>query len=484
MKLYFHKYMGLVLILILIPSCTGEQEEQEIIAKVNDRQITLQEFRTFYELDPNFAIDSTGPGALLDELNKYIDQILAYNRAEETDLPRDSSYIKGHNWEMRQAMLRELYRQQVQQQINVDDQELRAEFLKGMIQVHVRQLFSKGIEQAVQWYTQLSTGVSFQILAREAFRDSLLAANGGDLGWVQLNSLDDDFGNAILNLRQNEISKPVHTRWGYHIIQLLDRRDQVIIPETEFQRQRPLVEKKIRQRKGRQLAGQFIKDFMGKYNPQPDPGMFRFLWQQLVPLSQQENKILPMAVELNDELIHHIEQNYRNYLEKPLINFTGGSFSLGDYFAGVQQMPYGNRPRVTSAEQLSNQLGNWVRDELLSREAKRRNLDREPRVQADVRSIMEQQFYNLLVEQEIGALPVPDSVSAYFNLPAKERGRKNQAGSRFNNPEEWRWAEAEKNVHNQLRRGKIQVWIDRNKLRRESRGINWDRRIRMFMVRQ
>ena len=178
------------------------------------------------------------------------------------------------------------------------------------------------------------------------------------------------------------------------------------------------------------------------------------------------------------------ELDYIVFYDKPLIKFSGGNFSLGQYFAGLQQMPYGNRPRFTTAEQLSNQLGNWVRDELLLREAKRRNLEREPRVQADVHSIMEQQFYNLLVEQEIAALAVPDSVSAYFKSPVKQRSGKNLALSRFQQLEEWRRVEAEKNVHNQLGQGKRQVWIDRDKIRQESRGINWDRRIRMFMVRQ
>ncbi len=484
MKFCLHKYIDLALVLILIPSCTGKQEEKEIIGRVNDRQISIQEFRSFYELDPNFAIDSTGPGALSDELNKYIDQILAYDRAEAMDLINDSIYIKGRDWEMHQAMLRELYRQQVQQQIKVADQDLRAEFLKGMIQVHVRHLFSRDINQAAQWYTQLSAGVSFQLLAREAFHDSILAANGGDLGWISLNSLDDDFGQAILILKQNEISKPVHTRWGYHIIQLLDQRDQVIIPETEFQRQRPLLEKKIRQKQSRQLASQFIGNYMGKYNPQPDPGMFRFLWQQVVPLSQQESKILPMAVELNDDLIRHIQQNYSGYLEKALINYKNGSFSLAAYFAGVRQMPYGNRPRFTSTEQLSNQLGNWVRDELLLREAKKRNLDRDSRVLAEVRSIMEQQFYNLFVDQEISVLPVSDSIRTYFNLASQARAGKNKALSHFYNLQEWCRAEGEKNVHQALRAQHFQVWIDLDKIQQESGNINWERHIRMFMVRR
>ena len=477
-----YRYLYMILVVLVFPSCTGKQEQ--IVGKVDDRIISLEEFRTFYELDPNFGIDSSGSGALSDELNKYIDQILAYTRADEMDLLRDSVFIKGRDWEMRQAMLRELYRQQVQYQITVDDKDLRAEFLKGTIQVHVRQLFTRELDQAERWYIQLTQGDSFQTLAREAFQDTVLAENGGDLGWVPLNSLDEDFGNVILTLQQNEITKPVHTPWGYHIIQLLDRRDQVIISETDFEHQRPSLEKKIRQRKGRQLASQYISNFIGKYNPQPDPSTFRFLWQHTVPDGQQENKILSLSVELNDERIHHIQQNYGAYLDKPLVNYKNGTFTLGEYLHRVAQMPYGNRPRFKTVEQLSNQLGSWVRDELLFREAKKRNLDREQRVMADVHSIMEQQFYNMFVEQEISALFIPDSVLHYFKLPIRGRAGKNQDLSHFHNLEEWRWVEAEKNMHRKLRHQDISIWIDQDMLQQESRSIHWDQRIRMIMVRR
>ena len=480
MEIMVGRYLYILLALLLIPSCTGKQEQKEIVAKVNDRIITLQEFRLFYELDPNFGIDSSGVGALMDELNKYIDQILSYTRAEKMDLLNDQAYSRSRAWETRQATLRELYRQQVQNQITVNDQELRQEYIKGTVQVHIRQLFTSDQEQAESWYDQLMKGGSFQILARAAFRDTLLAKNGGDLGWAPINSLDDDLGNVIQNLQPNEISRPVRSRWGYHIIQLLDRRDQVIITEDEFQRQRSLIEKKIRQRKARLLANQYIATFMGKYNPQPDPAVFRFLWQQIVPKDQQEKKVLSRTFELGAEQIRTVQQNDQGYWNRPLVMYRNGQFTLGEFLEGVTQMPYGNHPRFKSVEQFSSQLGSWVRDELLLTEAKKRDCDREPRVLAEVRTAMEQNFYNLFVEQADAALVIPDTVSQYF----RERGKKNRDLSHFYSLEDWRWVQAEKQVHAILREQKNTIWIDRIKIVQESGQINWDRRIRMFMVRQ
>ena len=73
----FRNYLLCVVVLFFSLSCDkSKTDKKEILATVNDRDITLNEFRLFYELDPNFGIDSSGYNALSDELNKYIDNVM------------------------------------------------------------------------------------------------------------------------------------------------------------------------------------------------------------------------------------------------------------------------------------------------------------------------------------------------------------------------------------------------------------------------
>ena len=140
-------------------SCQYKIEDTtNIIAKIDDQNITIEEFRIFYELDPNFGIDSTGYDALLDELHKLIDYKLAYREAQQTGLTQDSLFIRAKKWGHQQAMLRQLYREKVDKQIKITEQELREAFVKYNIELHVRHLFTSDLKEAQQLYNQLNEG--------------------------------------------------------------------------------------------------------------------------------------------------------------------------------------------------------------------------------------------------------------------------------------------------------------------------------------
>ena len=79
--------------------------------------------------------------------------------------------------------------------------------------------------QARDIYQQLQSGESFEKLARLYSRDAQSRSNGGSLGWVNANELDPAFQRVAESLPFGVISEPVSTRFGFHIIQVLDRRE-------------------------------------------------------------------------------------------------------------------------------------------------------------------------------------------------------------------------------------------------------------------
>jgi peptidyl-prolyl cis-trans isomerase SurA len=50
------------------------------------------------------------------------------------------------------------------------------------------------------------------------------ASQGGDLGWTGPGTFVPEFDKAVEGLKDNEISEPFHTQYGWHIVQLLGRR--------------------------------------------------------------------------------------------------------------------------------------------------------------------------------------------------------------------------------------------------------------------
>src|SRR5205807_5073589 len=69
-----------------------------------------------------------------------------------------------------------------------------------------------------------ATPQTFAALARRYSKDPGSASRGGDLGTTPATQLDPTFVQAALSLRPGQISGPVHTQFGWHVIMLLSAR--------------------------------------------------------------------------------------------------------------------------------------------------------------------------------------------------------------------------------------------------------------------
>ena len=87
---------------------------------------------------------------------------------------------------------------------------------------------------------------SFSELARAHSEDTGSAANGGDLGWMDPQGFVPAFRDTLNNLEVNEISQPFKSRFGWHIAQVLERRQHDNSEEALRQRARQyLTQRKI-----------------------------------------------------------------------------------------------------------------------------------------------------------------------------------------------------------------------------------------------
>lgn len=72
---------------------------------------------------------------------------------------------------------------------------------------------------------RIMAGEDFATLARSHSEDKGSAINGGDLSWVSPGSLVDKFEEVMDSLTVDEISQPFQTEFGWHIVQVLERRE-------------------------------------------------------------------------------------------------------------------------------------------------------------------------------------------------------------------------------------------------------------------
>lgn len=94
---------------------------------------------------------------------------------------------------------------------------------------------------AADIYQQLQNGESFEKLARLYSQDAQSRSNGGSLGWINPDDLDPEFQRVAASLPIGSISNPVATRFGLHIIQVLDRRETDMSDEQAMSQARQAI---------------------------------------------------------------------------------------------------------------------------------------------------------------------------------------------------------------------------------------------------
>ena len=101
---------------------------------------------------------------------------------------------------------------------------------------------------------RLDNGADFAELARQHSND-LSAAKGGDLGWLYAGDTVPEFEAAMNALQINQISAPVQSPFGFHLIQVLARR----VGELSVERQRMAARQVLRERKADEVYQDWVR---------------------------------------------------------------------------------------------------------------------------------------------------------------------------------------------------------------------------------
>ena len=133
----------------------------------------------------------------------------------------------------------------------------------SVTQTHARHILIKTNEltseadarnRLLQLKERIDNGVKFDELARLHSEDAS-ASKGGDLGWINPGDTVPDFEKAMNALQPGEASGPIQSPFGWHLIQVLGRRDQDVTQE----RQKLMARQAIRERKAEEAFQDWVR---------------------------------------------------------------------------------------------------------------------------------------------------------------------------------------------------------------------------------
>lgn len=141
--------------------------------------------------------------------------------------------LQQNNLTMKQ--LRDIQRVQLEankilgKDIPADDATLQKYFTDNTAQfdkreVHARHILVATEEEAKAIKGQLDNGGDFAALAKEKSTEPAAKTSGGDLGFFGHGKMDAAFETAAFNMKVNEISAPVQSQFGWHVIQVLETK--------------------------------------------------------------------------------------------------------------------------------------------------------------------------------------------------------------------------------------------------------------------
>ena len=189
--------------------------------------VTEQEANAFARLERqtrDFAMLSIQPD--FDDVTVSAEQIEAYYNDHKTDFMTDEQVIVEYI---------ELKKSTLFDQVAVDDEQLQelyqAEIANLAEQRRAAHILietsddvsdEQALAKAEEAITRINAGETFAQVATELSDDIGSAQQGGDLGFAAPGVYESEFEDALYALKQDQISEPVRTDYGWHVIQLLD----------------------------------------------------------------------------------------------------------------------------------------------------------------------------------------------------------------------------------------------------------------------
>jgi len=214
--------LRILLALFILNALTVGSAGQEILMTIGDKEITLDEFERIYNKNNN-AI-SNNPQTPEEYLDMFINFKLKVLEAEKMGLDTTQKFLLEFNTykdqlakpymtdeETREALMKEAY-ERMQKDVHV------SHILLGMSSQPSPEDTLARYNRALEIRQRILDGEDFATVARATSEDPGARVNGGDLGFFTVFMMLYPFETAAYNLGVGEISMPVRTMHGYHIL--------------------------------------------------------------------------------------------------------------------------------------------------------------------------------------------------------------------------------------------------------------------------
>ena len=393
--------------LALILGCAKSQEK--IVARVGDREITTEALENEYKQASRLIIQGKSElDRRKDALDKLIrDQVVilgAYKEGLDKEVENDTAFQR----QKEQVLLNELYKKEILKKSEPSESEIKNEYDKMNEEIHAWHILVENKAQADSVYQKLKEGADFAQLAKEKSIDPSAQNNGGDLGFFGWGRMVPEFQEAAFKLKDGEISRPVETKYGWHIIKLVERRKA---EQPPFEQAKEQIRTKLQRDKSESRVKEYFDELKKKVNFKVNEKALDLLMSKKTEVPPDTLGLKRMGEELDITTFTDEEKNMT------LFTYKGGQVAVANFVEDFNKMPSMYRPKLDQRDKIGEIAFQRIVKDILAEEARDENLEKSKDFKESWGKMVEQEMVKRMRAEVIlkGVGITDEEIQSYYD---------------------------------------------------------------------
>jgi peptidyl-prolyl cis-trans isomerase C len=208
------------------------QNSDPVVARVNGAEIKSSDL-AIAEEEVGSQMPPMSAEGKRDYLITYLSDMMLVAKAAEDKKMADDAGFKRRLAYMRNKLLMESLLHDEMKSAMTDEAMHKVyddatKQMTGEQEVHARHILVETEDEAKTVLAELKKGTDFAELARLKSKDPGAKAEGGDLGYFTKDQMVPEFAETAFKLEKGQLSEPVKTQFGWHVIRVDDKRERPI----------------------------------------------------------------------------------------------------------------------------------------------------------------------------------------------------------------------------------------------------------------
>lgn len=298
-----------------------------VVAEVGSKKITSGELLITYD---RITPPNRPPFDTLEDKKAFLETAIAkeilMQEAQAKGLDKSVEVEAGVKKLRDTELLRRMFVEKAQKVVELTPEELEAHYKETQATVHLADIWLKDADKAKadQVLAEIRGGTSFAAAAKKHGQNEY-AASGGDMGWHTVSEpMLDFFAEQLKTMKPGDVSDPVPLMGGFHIIQLVERKDADM---AEFEAKKIPVRQELRRKKEAEAWRAYVQEMRTAKQLTVSPENVQIMKERFASTPPGE---IPQLSDSEKEL--------------PLVTYEGDSWTAGDLIYYLGSVGPGMRP--------------------------------------------------------------------------------------------------------------------------------------------